>query len=447
MFSAVFTRALQPIFESGVPLTHLTSADFEFLTSPRGREARQVLLAELLKHGKAAETLTLKWQSKLRSLGYAVDEACGSIEQACLSQLQTQREVFRTAQDYLYLRDALEQCSTWRLAAHRACSLKAMCKTLDLKSDSLVEVGCGIGGDSLELAREFELDVFELDPQRANIARHNLEQLKSSQECSKIRFTVTQGDFLNYDPKLCQGRPLFIDPGRRKLDKAGQMKRIFDPEQYQPPLSRLLNYVGSSPLLCIKVAPGLPDEAVSDLECELEFVSHQRTCKEAVIWAYAGAKGRRATVLDSDGGILEFRQSEVETMTAPEVGLWIHEPDPAILRAHAMGEVANQLGAGLLQREIGYLVGPASGPHPASQSFEILEILPLNQAHIRKACLRHEIGILEIKKRGVPIEPDQYRVGLKLDSKKFRKPGVLILTRYNDERIAFLCQRPISKSH
>jgi hypothetical protein len=407
----------------------------EFLTSPNGQEARQTIVTDLSKSGKAADSLTLKWQSKLRAAGYSTQEACLVIEQVCLEQLQGQREVFRDSADYLYLRDALEQCSTWRLAAHRARYLQGLCQKLSLSSDALVEVGCGIGGDSLELSRLFKMEIYELDPTRASIAQHNLSQHPDRQ------FNLVAGDFLEISPERFQGRPLFIDPGRRKLDKSGQMKRIFDPEQYQPPLSQLLSYGQQSQLLCIKAAPGLPDEAVEDLECELEFVSHQRTCKEAVIWAYPGASGRKATILTSDDTFLEYWQSEVESMTAPEVGRWIHEPDPAILRAHALGQLAQQIEAGLLQREIGYLVSENNPQHPACQSFEILEILPLNQAQIRKACTRHEFGILEIKKRGVPIEPDQYRQGLKLDSKKFRKSGVLILTRYQDERIAFLCRR------
>lgn len=435
MPSTVVARKFQSIPESGIPIALPSANIVEFLTSHKANEARKILVSDLGKSAKAADSLTLKWQSKLRAAGYSTHEACLIIEQVCLDSLQREREVFRDTADYLYLRDALEQCSTWRLAAHRARYLEGLCAKLGLSTDGLVEVGCGIGGDSIELSRLFGMEIYELDPVRAAIAQHNLSRHPDRQ------IQLVAGDFLETSPERFQGRPLFIDPGRRKLDKSGQMKRIFDPEQYQPPLSKLLEYGQQSKLLCIKAAPGLPDEAIEGLECELEFVSHQRTCKEAVIWAYPGASGRKASILTPDGKFLEYWQSEVESMFAPQVGRWIHEPDPAILRAHALGQLAQEIKAGLLQREIAYLISDNNPQHPACQSFEILEILPLNQAQIRKACTRFEFGILEIKKRGVPIEPDQYRQGLKLDSKKFRKSGVLILTRHQDERIAFLCQR------
>jgi hypothetical protein len=245
---------------------------------------------------------------------------------------------------------------------------------------------------------------------------------------------ICQGDF--FDGGGCPGaRALFLDPARRLDDR-----RIFNPEHYQPALSVAVAQRAHYPLVCIKAAPGISDEFLPE-ECELEFISHERTCKEAVLWLYPGASGRRASVHTTTGWY-HYDSCPVAEPGELEVGGWIHEPDSALLRARALGDLARELEAGWLDGKVGYLVGSAARTHPLAQSFQILDIGPLQAKVLAKKLEGLKIAPLEIKKRGVDIEPEDFRRQLKYKPPKGCTPGVLLLLRRYDEHLAIIARRP-----
>ncbi|MEW5535913.1 SAM-dependent methyltransferase, partial [Streptomyces virginiae] len=59
--------------------------------------------------------------------------------------------------------------------------------------------------------------------------------------------------------------------------------RIFDPESYSPPLSWAVEAARAAKYAAIKIAPGIPHEAVP-AEAEAEWISDQGDVKEAVLW-------------------------------------------------------------------------------------------------------------------------------------------------------------------
>jgi len=65
--------------------------------------------------------------------------------------------------------------------------------------------------------------------------------------------------------------------------------------------------------------------------------------------------------------------------------------------------------------------------------------LPLDVKQIKAYCTSHDIGVLEIKKRGVDITPEQLRPKLKL---KGAGAATLILTKVGSARQAIV-SRPI----
>ena len=68
----------------------------------------------------------------------------------------------------------------------------------------------------------------------------------------------------------------------------------------------------------------------------------------------------------------------------------------------------------------------------------MLERLPIDVARLKRALGERGIGTLEIKKRGVDIDPARLRpkLGLKGDAS-----AVLILTRIAGDRVALLAER------
>jgi hypothetical protein len=67
----------------------------------------------------------------------------------------------------------------------------------------------------------------------------------------------------------------------------------------------------------------------------------------------------------------------------------------------------------------------------------VAEELPFPLKQLRKALRERDIGRLEIRKRGVAVEPDRLRLDLKLAG---RSGATLVLLRIGDTPRAFLCE-------
>ena len=324
--------------------------------------------------------------------------------------------VFPEPDRLVYDAEALQQSTSWPLAEHRARQLHERAEP-----GRVLDLTCGIGGDALALARLREVVAWERDPVRAEMARLNARALGLSLE-------VHTGDFR--EATLPPHAAALADPARRR-----DGKRIYQLNKTEPPLSDLPRNA-----LVVKASPGLADEELPP-GCEVEFVSHQRSCKEAVLWLGSLTRfpGRRASVLTDDGWIEVRNEGAPLTVGPVEPGMVLYEPDPAIIRAGALGEVAGPLGAHQLDPQIAYLVGPDLVATPLAQSFRLLSVERFNLKALVRALRALDLRPDEIKKRGSPLEPEQLRKQL---PRTGSRAGVVILTRRGDERLALLAERP-----
>jgi hypothetical protein len=72
------------------------------------------------------------------------------------------------------------------------------------------------------------------------------------------------------------------------------------------------------------------------------------------------------------------------------------------------------------------------------QSFRVREVTAANPKAINQVLKKHAIGTLEIKKRGMDVDPAAFRKKLRLDGDE---AATLILTRVGDRRMAVLADR------
>src|SRR5690606_20876898 len=121
-----------------------------------------------------------------------------------------------------------------------------------------------------------------------------------------------------------------------------------------------------------------------------------------------------------------------------ELGAFIHEPDGAVIRARLIGDVARSLSAGMLDKKIAYLTGDAAVTSPFVQSFRVREVMSANPKAISTVLRANDIGTLEIKKRGMDIDPAAFRKKLNL---RGSQSATLILTRTGERRMAILADR------
>src|SRR5262249_40680533 len=143
---------------------------------------------------------------------------------------------------------------------------------------------------------------------------------------------VTEVDTSPYDA-------VFVDPARR-----GGRGRIFDPEGYSPPLSWAVDAALKAPHAALKIAPGVPHEAVPS-QAEAEWISDGGDVKEAVLWFGTEPGLVRATLLP---GPHTLRGRGLPNPQVRSLGRYLYEPDGAVIRAHLVAEAAADLDGGLI---------------------------------------------------------------------------------------------------
>ncbi|QHF97483.1 SAM-dependent methyltransferase [Streptomyces sp. NHF165] len=374
---------------------------FSALLTAEGQE----LLASLRTHDPADE---LALATRLRR---AHDPALVSAALAQARLRQRARAKFGADAERMYFTpDGVEQATRAPVAAHRAARLRAA------GARRVADLCCGNGADALAFARA-GMDVLAVDrsPLTCAVARANAEALgladRVEVRCADVTEVRTDG---------CDA--LFLDPARR-----GGRGRIFDPESYSPPLSWALRAARAAPLAALKVAPGIPHEAVPE-DTEAEWVSDGGDVKEAVLWSGLpdGAGGVRATLLP--GGACLHSHDRSAAAAGP-VGRYLYEPDGAVVRAHLVGRVAEAIGGRLIDPTIAYVTADAPVATEFATAYEITDVLPFNVKKLRAVLRARGIGIVTVKKRGSAVEPEELRRKLKLTPRTDRESCVVFLTR------------------
>ncbi|SDC06971.1 class I SAM-dependent methyltransferase [Nocardioides lianchengensis] len=356
----------------------------------------------------------LRAQSALRRDASA-EQVAAALTQATL-RLRAVPKFGDLAPRLYFTPDGLEQATRVPVAEHRAARLEAF------RTTTLVDLGCGIGGDLMAAARAgITCAGVDLDPVRVEVARANLEALG-------LPGAVMVADATTVDPAPFD--VAFADPARR----TGR-GRSFDVDDWTPPwpfVERLLRRDS-----CVKVAPGIPHGLVP-AGVEAEWVSDHGEVKEAALWSGSLATtARRATVI-GDGGLATITDEDDPgpgAVGVVPVGRYLYEPDGAVIRAGLVTAVASGVGGGLVDEHIAYVTSEQSFATPFARGYEVLTELPYREKQLRAALRERGIGRLTIKKRGVDVVPEQLRKRLDL---RGDDEATIVLTRVAGQGTALL---------
>ncbi|WP_435809342.1 class I SAM-dependent methyltransferase [Streptomyces seoulensis] len=312
-----------------------------------------------------------------------------ALGQARLRQRAEAKFGAEDARAMFFTPNGVEQSTRASVAAYRAERMRALGVT------SVADLCCGIGGDALALARAgIRVLAVDRDPLTAAVARANAEALGLAELIEVREADVTEVGTAGYDA-------VFVDPARR-----GGRGRIFDPEAYSPPLSWAVATALAAPRAALKIAPGIPHEAVP-AEAEAEWISDGGDVKEAVLWFGTGSPGGvRATLLPGPR-TLEGRGLPDPAVRPP--GRYLYEPDGAVIRAHLVAEVAEELDGGLLDETIAYITADELRPTPYATAYEITDRMPFNVKKLKALLRERGVGNLTVKKRGSAVEPEELR--------------------------------------
>jgi SAM-dependent methyltransferase len=364
--------------------------------------------------------------SRLRAAGHPPALVSAVVGQARL------RERARTkfggfAERMLFTRAGLEQSTRLSIAARHAGRFR------DAGMASVADLGCGIGGDALGFAAlGLRVTAVDADEVTAAVAAYNLAPFGDLVTVRHARAEEVADAGGGPDAEA-----VWLDPARRTAGH-GETTRVAA-EDYTPSLPWAFALAERVPA-GVKLGPGF-DRTAIPADVEAQWISADGSTIELVLWSGSVARaGVRRAALVVHGDTAHELTAEADAADEPvrELGAFIHEPDGAVIRARLIGEVARSLDAGMLAPGIAYLTSDAALTSPFVASFRVREVLPSDPKPLGAALRARGIGALEIKKRGVDVDPAALRPKLKL---RGDAAATLILTRVAGKRVAVLADR------
>ncbi|POM25329.1 Methyltransferase domain protein [Actinomadura rubteroloni] len=389
--------------------------DIEGFRALRSDVGRDVL--DAASNADVSESGLLATAAKLRE-AYPPELVSAALTQVRLRE-RARAKFGADAARMFFTPDGLEQSTRAAVAVHRARRFAAV-------PGPVLDLGCGIGADLLFRARAGIAGTgVERDPLTAEVARANLAAFG-------VAANVVVGDATRADPSGFGA--VFADPARRTA-----RGRVFDPRSYEPPLDTVLELAGRVPAACVKVAPGVPHDAVPD-GAEAEWISVGGEVKEAALWlgGLAGGTARRATLLPS-GATLTPDPALGEPVQR-DFGRFLYEPDGAVIRAGLVAEVAALVGGGLADPRIAYVTSDEEHATPFAAAYAVEDVLPFSLKRLRAELRRRGAGALTLKKRGSAVDVDRLRrdLGFARRAPRGAPPVTVVLTRVGDAPVALI---------
>lgn len=336
---------------------------------------------------------------------FAPDEAAWALTQVALRRKAAAK--LERAPEMLFTPDGLEQAtrstvSRWRAARFAAAGVSRVW-----------DIGCGIGADAMAFAEAgLEVVAVDADPATVEIATHNLALVGAG----PVRVGFAE------ELDVPAGDAVFLDPARRTA--RGRTWRI---EDFTPPWPLVLRHLESERFVAVKLGPGVPKELLPKRP-QWAWVSDGGDVVEASLWNQLppGPVAIRIGPESSPGsheplenggedrssgrsGSL-FPGHRVLDVRPP--GAYVAEPDGAAIRAGLVAEAAGEAHAWLLDEHVAYLSSDAPIPGGWVTNFRVLDVLDFDRKAIKRYLRERRIGVLEIKKRAIDVDPAQLRRAL-----------------------------------
>ena len=410
----------------------------------------------------AAETDpgSLAAATRLRAL-VAPAQAAAVLTQATL-RCKAVTKFGRRAERLFFTPDGLEQATRAPVAARRAARfahLMAAANGRALASPGpIADLGCGLGADALAFADAgLEVIAVERDEVTAILAEANLAAAEPLVQ--ETRETAVAAGMLA-PPTLVIGTAEAVWPdlstsASRLVDQAGPAEglraatniavfcdparrtasgRTWRVEDLTPPWPFVEALLDRRRVACVKLGPGVPHRIIP-AGVWAEWVSDRGQVVECALWAGPGVQpGVRSAVVDG----AELVASMPEPAEVAPIGAYLYEPDGAVVRAGLVDELARLVRATRVASGIAYLSAPWHMPTPFADAFAVREVLPYDEKVLRAWVRDRGVGTLEIKKRGVEVDPAVLRRRLK---PKGSGRATLVLTPTASGAVAVVCER------
>ncbi len=224
--------------------------------------------------------------------------------------------------------DGVRFATPWPVAAYRAKRLKC---------SSLADISCGIGGQTVYFARECErVYAIEIDPVKLELTRKNCRLFG----VNNVEFIC--GDALSEDviEQIPAVDVVFSDPARAAAEKERDIDNL------TPHIPDVLEaYAGKTGNFAFEAPPQLPPDRIP-FDCELEYLSLNGELNRLDLY-FGGLKTCSRSALSLPGPIKMCGKTEhpeeTEIINVSKPGNYLHEPDPAVIKAELLPELIKEL--------------------------------------------------------------------------------------------------------
>jgi len=327
----------------------------------------------------------------------------------------------KKANKYIFTEKSIQQASSDQLAEYHKEKFRSF--------SSVADLCCGSGMDLINLAKNKEtVYAVDLDPDILEAAAYNSRQ----ENISHITFLNIKAEQF---AKPVQA--LFIDPDRRT--SRGRTISLYDMNPNFTNVLQLINKYGN---VAVKVAPAIDYKKEHFPEpFTLEFVSDNGVLKEILLCfgelATSGIK-RKAVLLPENtslGSAESDSPADLVKCTSPQE--FIHEPDPAIIRAGLVQNLGFKLSADIIDRNIALLTSAQSIRSSFIRNYRVIDYFDYDLRKLKSYLRTHDIGVLVIKTRGFPDSAEDFRKKLKLSGNNM---AILFIIRYGSKHIFLICE-------
>ncbi|MHA2180132.1 MAG: hypothetical protein ACXAAH_01775 [Promethearchaeota archaeon] len=341
------------------------------------------------------------------------------------------REKFPRSAQMTFTREGLAQASSKNVAEYRTWKMRQKLGVIQKSMD----VGSGIGGDTIAMALRWKVISVEKDPVIMGMLKHNVTVYNVDENVDFILGDITELiDDKEFQKKLNNINCIFFDPSRRNKGK-----RTVKIEEYEPPLSLVEKLQDFSPNICVKIAPGVDISHVRH-NCDFEVISYKGEVKEVVLWfgEFKVSPDKIHILATKLPEKITWIQKEIRykvPVSGPKK--YLYEPDPAFIKAHLISDIAEKFNLHQLHEKIAYLTSNTYIETPIMKCYLVLTYENLDYDVINRKLTKLNLGKIDFKARGVSINLKTIHNYIRGTGKK---KGLVIFTKILNKPHAIICK-------
>jgi SAM-dependent methyltransferase len=340
------------------------------------------------------------------------------------------RDKFPRASKMRFTRDGLAMASGKAVAEYRTWKIRERLGSVN----KVLDVGAGIGGDTIVLAFRWKVLAVESDPEMVEILKHNIRVYNVEENVTIIEGDITElVHSEEFKEKVSGLDAIFYDPSRRN-----EMGRTVKTEEYTPPLDFVKELLKLCPNLCVKISPGTEIQRI-DYDCDIEVVSNRGNVKEVVLW-FGGLKqtpdkrSKFATMLPEK---ITREREEGRKTRETELQEYLYEPDPAFIKGWLTDTLAAEFGLTRIHPTIAFLTGNNLVRTPLLNPYWVLSVTDNSPELINRAIRELGIGRIDFKARGVKVDLKNIHKGIHSSEKG---KGLVVFTKIGDKEKSVICR-------